>query len=100
MLEKAFSLSVSSADGLAIWSMEVMPASFIFLAVAGPIPLTKVRSLLSAAFATFAAGAFFTAGFLAAAFLGAAFLAAGALALLSFLGAVLFAGAFLSCFLL
>src|SRR5690554_7383877 len=95
MLLKASSFCLSASLGLAIWSMDVMPASFIFFAVAGPIPLMRVRSDLSAGLAVLAATGFFAAGFLAAAglallaadFFTAGFLAAG-FALVAFLAAV------------
>src|SRR5690606_42084070 len=79
MLLKASSFCLSASLGLAICSMEVMPASFIFLAVAGPTPLTLVRSDLSAGLAALAATglALLAAGLFAAGLLVGAGLAAG-----------------------
>src|SRR5690554_7261256 len=74
MLLKASSFCLSSALGLAICSMEVIPASFIFFAVAGPIPFTRVRSDLSAGLAAFGVAVFLVAGFLAGAFFAAGLL--------------------------
>src|SRR5690554_177828 len=79
-LLNASSFCLSASLGLAICSMEVMPASFIFFAVAGPIPFTRVRSDLSAGLAAFFGAAAFGLAVLA-------FLAAGLAAVVFFAGA-------------
>src|SRR5690606_1220101 len=95
ILENPASFSCSAAEGLAICSIEVIPASWSLLAVAGPMPFTRVRSPLSSGLAL--AGAFLVAGFAAATFLAdSAFGVFGALAGLVAAGALVAALGFSS----